>query len=408
MVILHCDCDSFYASVEETLHPEYQDVPMAVAGDPQNRHGIILAKNALAKACGVKTAETIREATRKCPGLALAPPRHHIYREFCERINAIYTQYTDQVERFSVDESWLDVTGSLRLFGGDSARLADEIRERVHHETDVTISVGISWNKIFAKMGSDMNKPNGICIITRENYKDVIWPLPVHEMFGVGRRTAEALKQSGIQTIGDLAAADEAAITRAFGKIGAQLRRFARGEDDSPVTRVGEAPPPKSIGNGITFKRDLKTEHDIRTGIIALSDTVAQRLRKSGLKCATVQVTIKDTDLKSIQRQKPPTRPTQLAEELTETAMEIITASWPTGKPIRMLTVTAQNLIPEAEATEQLSFLGAASATKTEKAEKIEKTMDEIRGKYGAHSIQPAAILQNDLGIDDSDDSDGD
>jgi DNA polymerase-4 len=387
--------------VEETIHPEYREAPMAVAGDPKSRRGIILAKNGLAKACGVRTAETIHEAMRKCPNLTLAPPRHHLYREFCERINAVYAQYTDQVERFSIDESWLDVTGSLRLFGDDPVRLADEIRKRVRQETDVTISVGVSFNKFFAKMGSGMNKPDGTFLITYENYRDILWPLPVGEMFGIGRRTAEALNRSGIYTIGDLAATDETALTRLFGKMGAQLHRHANGLDDSPVTRIGDEEPPKSIGNGLTFKRDLKTARDIRTGIIALSDTVARRLRKSGLKCTTVQVTIKDTDLKTIQRQKAAPHPTHLAEELTETAMAIITDSWPAGKPIRMLTVTAQNLVPETAAAEQLSLFDEDSAAKTEKAEKIEKTMDAIRGKYGARSIQPGVILKNDLGIDE-------
>ncbi|MDR1928296.1 MAG: DNA polymerase IV [Oscillospiraceae bacterium] len=420
-IIFHCDCDSFFASVEETFHPEYKKIPMAVAGDPESRRGIILAKNQLAKGFGVKTAETIWSAKQKCPDLVLAPPRHHTYGEFCVRINAIYADYTDQVERFSVDESWLDVTGSLHIFGQrdavancasrlspmeQGAKLAHAIRRRVQRETGVTISIGVSWNKIFAKVASDINKPNNICVVTRENYRDVIWSLPVRDLFGVGHKAAEELHRHYIRTIGDLAAADEKMLRRLFGKMGGELHSSANGLDESPVKRIGEEEPVKSVGNGLTFKRDLISEHDIRTGVIALADSVALRLRRHGLKCMTVQVTIKDSALKSIQRQKTTSHPTQLAAALTETAMELIKASWSIGKPIRMLTITAGNLVPEDEAVEQLSLFGEASDAKAKKTEKLEQAMDQIRGKYGKHSIQPGVILGNDLGIRDSDETD--
>jgi DNA polymerase-4 len=209
-----------------------------------------------------------------------------------------------------------------------------------------------------------------------------------------------------IRTIGDLAAADEKMLHRLFGKMGDGLHIFANGLDESPVKRIGEEDPVKSVGNGLTFKRDLISEHDIRTGVIALADSVALRLRRHGLKCMTVQVTIKDTALKSIQRQKATAHPTQLAAELTDTAMEIIKASWNVGKPIRMLTITAGNLVPEDEAAEQLSLFGEASDAKAKKAEKIEAAMEQIRSKYGKHSIQPGVILHNDLGIRDSDEND--
>lgn len=405
-IIFHCDCDSFFASVEETFHPEYKQVPMAVAGDPESRRGIILAKNQLAKGFGVKTAETIWSAKQKCPDLVLAPPRHHTYGEFCERVNAIYADYTDQVEKFSVDESWLDVTGSLPIFGTEPPELAHEIRRRVQREIGVTISIGVSWNKIFAKVASDINKPNNICVVTRENYREVLWSLPVGDLFGVGRKAAEELQKHYIRTIGDLAAADENMLHRLFGKMGDGLHISANGLDESPVKRIGEEDPVKSVGNGLTFKRDLISEHDVRTGVIALADSVALRLRRHGLKCMIVQVTIKDTAMKSIQRQKATPHPTQLAAELTDTAMEIIKASWNIGKPIRMLTITAGNLVPEDDTTEQLSLFGDESDAKAKKAEKIEQAMDQIRSKYGKHSIQPGVLLHNDLGIRDADESD--
>ncbi len=207
-VILHCDCNGFYASVECALNPAYRSVPMAVCGDPESRHGVILAKNELAKAFGVQTAETIWQARRKCPELVLAPAHHKEYREFSEAVNAIYCQYTDLVEPFSIDESWLDVTGSRTLFGS-GVQIANELRRRVKKETDLTISVGVSFNKIFAKLGSDYKKPDATTLITRENYRQILWPLPVGSMIYVGKVAAEKLSRAGIDTIGQLAQADD-------------------------------------------------------------------------------------------------------------------------------------------------------------------------------------------------------
>ncbi len=396
--IFHCDCDAFFASVEETFHPEYKNQPMAVAGDPESRHGIILAKNALAKRCGIKTAETIWSARQKCPELLLAPPRHGTYGEFCRRVNEIYGQYTDRVEPFSIDESFLDLTGCLHLFGGDAARLAHEIRLRVERECGITISVGVSWNKNFAKLGSDLNKPNNICLITRENYREVVWPLPVEELFGVGKNAAAQLHRWGICTVGDLVTADEAFMLRQFGKMGPHLQRCANGLDESPVIPADRGDPAKSVGNGMTFRRDLVTERDIRTGVIALADSVASRLRQAGLKCRTVQVTIKDVALKSIQRQKQCQHPTNLAADLTRVALDVIHTAWQPGRPIRLLTITAQNLRPADETEEQLSFFEAAQP-QGQKTERIEQAMDNIREKYGRQSIRPGAIIKNDLGI---------
>ena len=195
-IIFHADCDGFFASVEETYHPEYREIPMAVAGNPENRHGIILAKNTLAKKAGIKTAETIWKAKQKCPDLFLCPPRHQEYSDFCNRINEIYENYTDQVERFSIDESFLDVTGSLHLFGGNPLELAHRIRREVQEKIDLTISIGVSYNKIFAKVGSDYCKPNNAVLITRNNYKQIIWPLPVSDLFMAGRKTCEELKNT--------------------------------------------------------------------------------------------------------------------------------------------------------------------------------------------------------------------
>ena len=398
-IIYHIDCNAFYASVEELFHPELKRVPMAVCGNPEARRGIILAKNELAKGFGVKTAETIWQAKRKCPELVLRPARHRTYREYCERVNAIYEQYTSQVQRFGIDESYLDVTGSLHLFGNDPIALAHEIRKRVTRETGLTVSVGVSWCKIFAKLASDLKKPDAVSVISRENYREVAWSLPVSSLLFVGRNTEEELKRLRIATIGQLAAASPGLLRERFGKLGDQLHAYANGLDDSPVLEIGEEEDIHSVGNGITFSRDLVSYEDIHTSVTALSDSVASRMRRYGLKGSTVQVTIKDTKLKVITRQKPLSKPTYLASELSRAAMELIEASWKIGSPIRMLTITALKLVPEGLAVEQLSLF-EEDIPGREKRERLEKAVDGIREKFGRGSVLSGGVLGNDLGID--------
>lgn len=399
-IIFHCDMNAYFASVEETLHPELREVPMAICGDPKSRRGIILAKNERAKRFGVQTAETIYQALRKCPALVLRPARRDLYQMYCEKANAIYAQYTDLLERASIDESFLDVTGSLHLFGGDAERLANEIRERVHDELDLTISVGVSYNKFFAKMGSDIKKPNAVTIITRDNYSDILWPLPIREMFMVGKTTEAALRGMNIHTIGDLAQMSESDLLRKLGRLGEQLHLNANGMDTAPVLPVDAEQAVQSIGNGITFKRDLITREDILTAITALSDTVATRLRREELKCMTVQVTIKDANFVVITRQRRLDVATWLASELVAVSMEIIDASWQIGKPIRLLTVTAMKLVPKDAVVEQMTlFQSPADSADREKKERLELAMDKIRARYGADSIQTASVACNDLGI---------
>jgi DNA polymerase-4 len=339
-IIFHIDCNAFFASVEEVFHPELKAVPMAVCGDPKSRRGIILAKNQLAKGYGIKTAETIWQARQKCPQLTLRPARRNAYSDFCRRINSIYEQYTSHVERFSIDESYLDMTPSIHLFGGDPLALANKIRRRVAYETGITVSVGVSFNKIFAKLGSDMKKPDAVTVISESNYKDTVWPLPVSAMMMVGSSTERALRSLRIFTIGELAATDAALLQRKLGKAGGLLHAYANGQDASRVMRSGEVSSPKSIGNSITFKRNLVTPRDITTAVTALSDTVAARLRKEGMKCMVVQVGIKDANLKVITRQKTNPFPFWLSSDIAAASMEIINSSWDAGRPIRMLNIT--------------------------------------------------------------------
>jgi len=400
-IIFHIDCNAFYASVEEVLHPELRQVPMAVCGNPESRRGIILAKNELAKKCGVKTAETIWQAKQKCPDLVLAPARHHIYGKYCEQVNKIYEQYTGLVERFGIDESFLDVTGSVHLFGGDPIALANEIRRRIPRETGITVSVGVSFNKIFAKLASDMKKPNAVAVITKENYRDIVWPLPISALLMVGKSTEKMLAGMGIKTIGGLANAGESLLRQKLGKAGEMLCLYAQGRDESIVQEAGAVSLPHSVGNGMTFKRNLLSRDDIRTAITALADRVSSRMRKAGVKGMTVQVTIKDANLKSITRQKPTEAPTWLASDLADASIELIETSWKIGVPIRMLTITAQKLIPAGEMKEQLSFFGQSRQESRKKRERLEQAVDEIRHRFGPRSISPGSIIQNDLGIQD-------
>lgn len=396
-VILHCDMNGFYASVELLDRPDLADVPMAVCGDPNSRHGIILAKNEHAKKYGIVTAETVWQAMRKCPGLQLVKPHHDKYKEYSLKINQIYLQYTDMVEPFSIDESWLDVTASRRLFGS-GRQIADTIRERVKAELGLTLSVGVSYNKIFAKMGSEYKKPDATTEITRENFKDLLWGKPVGELFFVGWATAEKLAKLGVRTIGDLARANPKALEGLLGKQGPLLHSYACGLDDSPVALYNRREKIKSVGNGITFRRNLLGLNDITTALTSLSDTVAGRLRKYQMKCCGVKVDIKDPAFKTISRQKQLTVPTNLAAEIKKTALELIQSSWRLSDPIRLLTLTAINLTDET-ADEQISLFDAPAEDR-QKGESIERTMDDIRKKFGDSSITFGQIIDNDLGID--------
>ena len=396
-VILHCDCNGFYASVEQLKRPELKCVPMAVCGDPESRHGIILAKNELAKGFGVKTAETINDARRKCPDLVLVPPHHKEYAKWSRVVNDIYARYTEQVEPFGIDESWLDVTGSVGLFG-DGRTIADRLRREVREETGLTISVGVSFSKILAKLGSDHKKPDATTVIGREDLCWLVWPKPVSALLYVGAATELQLRAMGIRTIGQLALADPESLELRLGKLGRQLWEYANGLEHSPVASIYDKRPVKSVGNGMTFRRDLVGESDVRLGVAALSDEVATRLRKNGLKCRTVQLTIKDPSLRSITRQTGLEKATDLAQVLTHTAMELWRANWSDQKPIRMLTVTAQSLVCGDEG-EQLMLFDEGNEHKRKKQAGLEQAMDAIRQKYGHGAIHAAGLLGNDLGI---------
>jgi len=395
--ILHCDCNGFYASCECVLNPQLKNVPMAVGGNEESRHGIILAKNELAKKYNIKTAETIWQAKRKCPDLVIVPPHHDLYEEYSKRVNDIYKEYTDLVEPFGIDESWLDVTGSQALFG-DGKTIADTLRRRIKEELGITISVGVSFNKVFAKLGSDYKKPDATTVITRENYKKIVYPLPVSDLLFAGKKTAIQLEKLKIKTIGDLASADREKIIKLLGKNGEMLITYARGEDQSPVMPHTDERELKSVGNGITFSHDLLGEEQIKQGIHLLTESVSTRMKRHNLKCTTVRIQIKGSDFKTVSRQRAIEIPTNLEKTLRDISYELLCEIWDINKPIRALTVTGANLVYESVG-KQLNLFGEEN---DEKRESLEDTIINLRKKYGFNSVKTADILNNDITLTDN------
>ncbi len=396
-IILHCDCNSFFASVETVLNPEYKNVPMAVCGSVEDRHGIVLAKNELAKAHDIKTAETVFSAKKKCPTLVIATPHYDEYVKFSKAVNRIYAKYTDIIEPFGIDESWLDVTASVKLFGS-GVEIAEMIRREVKETLGITVSIGVSFNKVFAKLGSDYKKPDAITVINKDNFKNIVFPLPVSDMLFIGRKSQMRLDTMGIKTIGDLANTDVELLKERFGKAGEVMHKYACGADDSAVCKSTETQ--KSIGNGFTFKRDLTTYEECCSGIDFLVEEIGTKLRKNKLVCSTVQLTIKYTSLSSVQRQRPQNPPTDNSREIAQTAYEILKAEWNGIKPIRMLTVTATNLSDaNVHECEQLDIFAPTEELSEKNEAKIDIAIDKIRQKFGSDSIVSASIIGTNLGI---------
>ncbi len=385
--ILHCDLNCFFASVELRDHPELRELPVAVCGDPSSRHGIILAKNEAAKVYGIQTAETIWQARQKCPDLLLLPPHHREYRDISRKINALYQEYTDQVEPFGVDESWLDVTHALHLFGGDGKALADTLRRRLREEFGLTISVGVSYNKVFAKLGSDYKKPDATTVITPADLERMVWSLPASALLFVGKSTQQALEPYGVRTIGDLAKMGVQTLEAVLGKQGRQLYEYANGLDQEPVALAGSYTPPKSVGSGQTFPQNLTTWGEIRGGVARLADNVAYELRRHAMVCRTLQVTVRDPRFRDICRQRPLAVPSQFSRELSAAALDILQECWKPGSPVRALTLTAQNLLSQDDAFEQTSLFQVDNTQARQKQAHLEGAMDAIRAKFGKKSI---------------------
>jgi DNA polymerase-4 len=392
-VILHCDLNSFYASVECLHHPEYRNIPMAVGGDVEKRHGIILAKNQLAKIAGVTTGEALWQALQKCPNLILVKPNFTQYLRFSRMVRQIYAEYSDKIESFGIDEVWIDVTESLHLFG-TPLELADAIRERVRLELGVTVSIGVSFNKVFAKLGSDYKKPDATTLITRDNMQDIVWPLPIEDLLYVGRATAQKLHLLGIYTIGDCANTDVATLKRRLGKWGEYLWRFANGMDNSPVNVQHYEPMVKSIGNSTTCPRDLRNLQDVKIVTYILCESVAARLKEAHLVAQVISIGVRDINLKGFTRQIKLNQPTHLSDDIALAAMALFEKNVDFSIPLRSIGVKASDL-SIMEMPVQLDLFTDQRAH--QKSLDLENTLGAIRERYGFNSVQRLMMKEDPL-----------
>ena len=397
-VIFHVDVNSAFLSWEACyrIHhlggkQDLRQLVSAVGGDQEKRHGIILAKSIPAKKYHIQTGETVVSAKEKCPDLVLVPPNYDLYNRSSKALIKLLSEYTDKIEPYGIDEAWLDVSDSRNL-KGIGMTIAREISHRIKYELGVTVSIGISWNKIYAKLGSDYKKPDAITELNRENYKDRIWQLPATDLLYVGRQTNKKLQKLGIRTIGQLAESDEKLLESHLGKIGNVLWAFANGWDEDPVCKEGYEAPVKSIGNSTTTPRDLENDLDVWIIQIALAESVAARLRKHGFKCKTVEITVRDNGLYSFSRQIHLRQPTNITNEIVTAAFQLFKDNYKWEHPIRSLGIRAADLVLD-DIPVQLDLFG--NQEKKEKLEKLDRTVDEIRRRFGYFSIQRAAMYQD-------------
>ncbi|MDD3400795.1 MAG: DNA polymerase IV [Eubacteriales bacterium] len=394
--ILHSDLNSFYASVEMMLDPKLRGKAVAVCGSTEERHGIVLAKSELAKKAGVKTGMANWEARKACKDLIVVPPQYEQYLKYSKLTQAIYQRYTDLIEPFGMDECWLDVSGS-QMICGDAMTVAEDIRTATREELGLTVSIGVSFNKIFAKLGSDMKKPDAITEITQENFKEKVWPLPASDLIYVGPATTRKLASYGVTTIGELAALDPAFLKRLLGVNGIALWTFANGADQSRVMHKDFVSPVKSIGHGITCVSDLLNEEEVWKVILELSQDVGHRLRVHGLSARTVQVFVRGDNLFGSQFQCKLPFKTQLPSEIAAMAFKAFKEHYKWGTKVRAVTVRAIELVPKDQ-PEQLTLF--VDHSQREKRERLQEAIEEIRGRYGKRAITNA-ILMGDLKMPD-------
>lgn len=389
--ILHSDINCCYAAIEHLHRPELAGKPLAVGGDPENRHGIILTADYIAKKYGVKTGMALWEAKQKCPQLNIVPPRMDLYLRFSRMAHEIYAEYTDLQEAFGIDESWLDVTDSATL-KGDGYRIATEISNRMKSELGITVSIGVSFNKIFAKLGSDYKKPDAITTMYDGEYQEKAWKLPAADLLYVGRSTKGKLEKLGIRTIGDLAQTDEKILHTYLGKMGSVLWAFANGYDDSPVKQEDAHAPIKSIGNSTTTHRDLETDEDVKIVLYVLAESVAARLRENGFRCRVVEISIRDNELFSFTRQKKIVYATNITEEIAKEAYLLFKANYDWRKPLRSIGVRGADLVTD-NYWEQIDLFGNQQLR--EKKMRADTAVDDIRRRFGFYSIQRGLMYQD-------------
>lgn len=387
-VILHSDLNNFFASVEIALNPELKGKAVAVCGSVEDRHGIVLAKSEEAKKFGVKTAMTINDAKRLCPHLTIVSSHHSLYEEYSLKVRKIYERFTDRIEPFGIDEAWLDVTDSVKMFGSGE-QIANLIRQTIKAETGLTCSVGVSFNKVFAKLGSDLKKPDATTVISEENYKKIVWRISAGDLLYVGRATLSKLNRYNIYTIGDLANTDRKFLSDKLGKWGEMLWLYANGLDDSPVRKIDEAEPIKSVGNSVTTPRDLENLTDVKAVLTYLCESVSERVMRYGVgKARTLTLNIRDERLIWISRQTKLKYPSVLSQDFFDTAVELFKKNYDWHTFVRSVGVTVSDFCDDGE---QLTI--GQDVEKYERKVELEKRINQLRKKYGNDSVRKGVTL---------------
>ncbi|MGN0801113.1 MAG: DNA polymerase IV [Candidatus Faecivicinus sp.] len=388
--ILHSDLNNFYASVECVYDPSLRNHPIAVCGSPDERHGIVLAKNNLAKSMGVRTGEAIWQAREKCPGLQVVAPDFKKYVRFSKMMREIYAEYSDFIEPFGLDEAWIDVTGHPM----DGKAIADELRRRAKDELGLTLSVGVSFNKIFAKLGSDMKKPDATTVITPENFREKVWPLPAEDLLYVGPATRRKLHSRNIFTIGQIAQCSPRVLSAMLGKCGEMLWSFANGLESSAVRPMGESAMVKSVGNSTTTPRDLVCDRDAQRVVTVLAESVAERLRANALCGSVIEISVRDCELHSFTRQRRIDQPTALAAEIIPCAMALFREHYHWERPVRSMGVCVSAL-QAMDGDEQLTMFPDRGR---ERLYDLESAVEEIRHRFGHRSILRASLISDGIG----------
>lgn len=387
--ILHADLNNFYASCECLLNPEYQGKPLVVCGKIENRHGVVLAKNHIAKVGGVKTGMTIFECKKIFPSIIAVEAHHDLYLEYSKKVKNIYKEYTDRVEGFGIDEAWLDVTESAKLFGSGE-EIAETLRKRIKEEIGLTISVGVSYNKIFAKLGSDLKKPDAVTVINKENYKQKVWPLPVEDLLLVGKATKQKLNNLGVKTIGGLAAFDPKILKNKLGVIGEKLWLYANGLDLTPVKKITDEDEIKSVGNSLTYYKDVFTEHEVERLFYFLAESVSARMKAYKLgQAKTVHIVIFDKDLFHTGFQTALDFPTSCSRHIANSAMKLFKAHFNVLDGVRGVGVSVSNFVQE----EQL--LIDTEQKEKERSVNLDKAIEGLRCRFGQNSINRALIFED-------------
>ncbi len=382
-IILHCDFNNFFASVSLLFNPTLKKLPVAVCGDKENRHGIVLAKNEIAKKFGIKTAEPIFEAKAKCPDLVTLPPMYDEYIKYSKMGIKIYERYTDMIEPFGLDECWLDVTGSTVLFGSGE-QIAEKIRQDIKRELGITVSIGVSFNKVFAKLGSDLKKPDAITVISRENFKEKLWHLPISDMLFVGKKTFDRLKSCGVNTIGDLTYCDDTFLKRLLGKNGVELKKSALGEDDSPVVTPTENDKPKSIGKSVTGAKDFFNNDEVWKEFLSFSEYICAKLKQKNLFAGGVQVHIRTSSLAVKEFSQSFSDPTNCSLTLAKRGFALFCRNYTFGEPLRSVGIRAIN-IKDSKIAVQQDFFGEND--QIIELERIDDSVHKLRQKFGSKSI---------------------